>query len=85
MAKRLFSNVTQATAGDAATRLQVWQWQIMLLEGCPSTRYRMAPQEHPPSTSVTITDSRLVLSNESVEKVFSRGNVTAADSEWRVV
>jgi hypothetical protein len=23
--------------------------------------------------------------NESVEKVFSRGNVTAADSEWRVV
>jgi hypothetical protein len=26
-----------------------------------------------------------VVPNESVEKVFSRGNATAANAEWRVV
>jgi hypothetical protein len=37
MAKLELANVTQATTGAAEARLQVWQWQIMLLEGCPST------------------------------------------------
>jgi hypothetical protein len=37
MAKFDLSNVTQATTGAAETRLHVWQWQIMLLEGCPTS------------------------------------------------
>jgi hypothetical protein len=28
-------NVTQATAGEAATRRQVWQWQTMEFEHAP--------------------------------------------------
>jgi len=34
--KPLPGNVTQATTGAAATRLQVWQWQTMVLEHAPS-------------------------------------------------
>jgi hypothetical protein len=48
-------NVTQATTGDAATRRQLWQWQIMLLVGSPLMRYRIAPQTQPPSENVVDT------------------------------
>lgn len=48
MEKPDLSNVTQATTGAEETRLHVRQWQIMLFEGDPSTRYRTAPHAQPP-------------------------------------
>jgi len=55
-AKLDLSRVIQGTTGAAEMRLHVWQWQIMLAEGCPTILYRTAPHAQPPRITFAITE-----------------------------
>jgi hypothetical protein len=76
------SNPAQVTNGAPLARRQVRQWQWVIPEALPETRYRTAPQRQPPSMAL---NDRMRLPSDNahhrldLEKMVSRWIIGFAD------